>query len=284
MRVCLVDVPYDCGQFNVRMGAGPAFLMERRLEESLSRAGHHVRTHPVRLAPGFHTEWDALVALQHQIATAVRSARAADERALVLSGNCGPAALGVMAALGSCSTAVCWFDAHGDFNTPETSPSGFVDGMALAIATGHCWRAAAPRLDAFDPVPEEHVVQVGVRSTDPDEEDRLERSRVTRLGAGEGDRLSGFLQRLPAATALYLHVDLDVIDRAELHANSYAAPGGLSVDQVIGLSRTAARHLPVAAASLTALDPGCEDERAWPVVERIAHALADLPTPLRLTQ
>ena len=284
MRVRLVDVPYDCGQFNVRMGAGPAFLMERGLEESLSRAGHHVRTHPVRLAPGFHTEWDALVALQHQIATAVRSAMAADERALVLSGNCGPAALGAMAALGSRSTAVCWFDAHGDFNTPETSPSGFVDGMALAIATGHCWRTAAPRLDAFDPVPEEHVVQVGVRSTDPDEEDRLERSRVTRLGAGEADRLSGFLQRLPAATALYLHVDLDVIDSAELHANSYAAPGGLSVDQVIGLFRTAARHLPVAAASLTALDPGCEDERAWPVVERIAHALADLPTALRLTQ
>jgi arginase len=118
---------------------------------------------------------------------------------------------------------------------------------------------------------------VGVRSTDPDEKDRLQRSRVTCL-AGEGDRLSGFLQRLPGATALYLHVDLDVIDSAELHANSYAGPGGLGVDQVIGLIRTAGRHLPVAAASLTALDPGCDGERAWPVVERIAHALAGLPT------
>ena len=279
MRVRLVDVPYDCGQFDVRMGAGPAFLIARGLEESLSRAGHHVRTDPVRLAPRFHTEWDALVALQGQIAAAVRSAKAADERALVLSGNCGPAALGAVAARGSRSTAVCWFDAHGDFNTPETSPSGFLDGMALAIATGHCWRAAAPRLHAFDPVPEEHVVQIGVRSTDPDEEDRLERSRVTRLGGGDGDRLSGFLQQLPGATALYLHVDLDVIDSADLRANSYACPRGLSVDQLIGLIRVAARHLPVRAASLTALDPDC-DERAWPVVERIAHALADRPTRL----
>jgi arginase len=278
MRVRLVDVPYDCGQFNVRMGAGPVFLIARGLEESLSRAGHHVRTDTVRLAPGFHTEWDALAALQGQIATAVKSAMAADERALVLSGNCAPAALGAVAALGSRSTAVCWFDAHGDFNTPETSPSGFVDGMALAIVTGHCWRIAVSRLEAFDPVPEEHVVQVGARSTDPDEKDRLERSRVTCLGAGEGDRLSAFLQRLPGATALYLHVDLDVIDSAELHANSYAGPGGLGVDQVIGLIRTAGRHLPVAAASLTALDPWCDDERAWPVVERIAHALADLPS------
>ena len=276
MRVRLVDVPYDCGQFDVRMGAGPAFLIARGLEESLSRAGHDVRTDPVRLAPRFHTEWDALVALQGQIAAAVRSAKAADERALVLSGNCGPAALGAVAARGSRSTAVCWFDAHGDFNTPETSPSGFVDGMALAIATGRCWHAAAPRLEAFDPVPEEHVVQVGVRSTDPDEEDRLERSRITRLGAGDGDRLSGFLQQLPEVTALYLHVDVDVIDSADLHANSYAGAGGLSVDQLIALFRIAARHLPVAAVSLTALDPEC-DERAWPVVERIAHALADLP-------
>jgi arginase len=281
MRVHLVDVPYDCGQFNVRMGAGPAFLIARGLEESLSRAGHDVRTDPVRLAPRFHTEWDALVALQGQIAAAVRSAMAADERALVLSGNCGPSALGAMAALGSRSTAVCWFDAHGDFNTAETSPSGFLDGMALAIATGQCWRAAAPRLQAFDPVPEEHVFQIGVRSTDPDEEDRLERSRVTRLGGGDGDRLSGCLQQLPGATALYLHVDLDVIDSADLRANSYACPRGLSVDQLIGLFRVAAGHFPAAAASLTALDPGCDEERAWPVVERIAHALADLPTPLR---
>jgi arginase len=182
----------------------------------------------------------------------------------------------VVAALGCRSTAVCWFDAHADFNTPETSPSGFLDGMALAIATGGCWQAAAPRLEAFDPVPEEHVVQVGVRSTDPDEEDRLERSRVTRLGGADGDRLSGFLQRLPEPTALYVHVDLDVIDSADLHANSYASAGGLSVDQLIGFFRIVARHLPVAAASLTALDPAC-DERAWPVVERIAHALADLP-------
>jgi arginase family enzyme len=116
-----------------------------------------------------------------------------------------------------------------------------------------------------------------VRSTDREEEERLARSGVTRLGAGDGEGLSGFLQRLPEVTALYLHVDLDVIDSADLRANSYASAGGLRVDQLMGLIRIAARHLPVAAASLTALDPGC-DERAWPVVERIAHALADLPT------
>jgi arginase len=276
MRVRLVDLPYDCGVFGARMGKGPLFLIERGLERSLSHAGHEVRTDPVRLPQGFHTEWNALVAAQHQVANAVRSASAAQERAIILSGNCGPAALGAVAALGPRSTAVCWFDAHGDFNTPETSPSGFLDGMSLAIATGGCWAAAAHRLDAFEPVPEEHVIQIGVRSMDREEEARLRRSRVTRLGVHESDRLSTSLQQI-AADALYLHIDLDVIDEAELRANTYAVPAGLGVDQLIGMITTAGRQLPVAAAALTALDPDCDQARAWPIVERIAHALMALP-------
>jgi arginase len=276
MRARLVDVPYDCGVFGARMGRGPSFLIEHGLEQSLAQAGHRVRTEPVRLSPTFHTEWDALVALQGRVAGAVRSAVRARERAIILSGNCGPAALGALAALGPRSTAVCWFDAHGDFNTPETSPSGFLDGMALAIATGGCWVAAAPRLDAFEPVPEDHVLQIGVRSTDRGEETRLTRSRMTRLDVHEGNRLSASLQQI-AADALYLHIDLDVIDEAELRANAYAVPGGLAVDQLIAMIMTAGHQLPVAAVALTALDPACDESRAWPVVERIAHAVMELP-------
>ena len=276
MRVRLVDVPYDCGVFGVRMGSGPVFLKEHGLEQSLSNAGHRVRTAPVRLPPAFHTEWNALVALQRQVASEVRSALQAQERAIILSGNCGPAALGALAALGSRSTAVCWFDAHGDFNTPETSPSGFLDGMSLAIATGDCWTTAVHRFDAFEPAPQEHVVQIGVRSTDHGEEARLRRSRVTRLRANDHDRLSAFLQDT-AGAALYVHIDLDVIDDSELRANSFALGGGLQVDQLIGMITTAGRQLPIAAAALTALDADCDPARAWPVVERIAHALAALP-------
>src|SRR3954467_3920423 len=205
MDARVVDVPYDCGVFGVRMGRGPSFLIEHGFEQSLSRAGHRVRAEPVRLAPTFHTEWNALLALQPKVAGAVRAASQAEERAIILSGNCGPAALGALSALGPRSTAVCWFDAHGDFNTPETSPSGFLDGMALAIATGACWPAAARRLDGFERVPEEHVIQIGVRSTDSGEEERLRRSRVTRLGVHDGDRLSASLQQI-AADALYLHI------------------------------------------------------------------------------
>jgi len=56
---------------------------------------------------------------------------------------------------------VIWFDAHADFNTPETSPSGFLDGMALAILTGQCWLRLAERLEAFTRMPEQNIIQIG---------------------------------------------------------------------------------------------------------------------------
>ena len=98
----------------------------------------------LRLPHTFHTEWQALSTLQGQIAALVQQTSASGERALILLGNCAPAALGVLSASPRTDTAVLWFDAHADFNTPETSPSGFLDGMTVAIAVGHCWRACAP--------------------------------------------------------------------------------------------------------------------------------------------
>ena len=178
MRILLIDVPYDCGRLNTRMGAGPSFLVERGIAESLRVAGHDVRRESVRLTDRFHTEWNAVVALQRQIAAHVRTAARAGERAIVLSGNCGPAALGVLGGLGGRETATVWMDAHADFNTPETSPSRFLDGMAAAIAVGHCWRGVTAAFEHFEPMPEDQLVQFGVRSVDPGERDRLARSRV----------------------------------------------------------------------------------------------------------
>jgi hypothetical protein len=57
MRILLIDVPYDCGQVNARMGAGPTYLLERGLAVSLCSAGHEIRSESVRVPIEFHTEW-----------------------------------------------------------------------------------------------------------------------------------------------------------------------------------------------------------------------------------
>ena len=270
----MIDVPYDCGQANARMGAGPSYLIERGLDSSLRSAGHQVRCESVRLPPKFHTEWDALIALQHQIADLVRSALKSGERVLVLSGNCAPAALGVLGGLGGHDTAVVWLDAHADFNTPETSPSGFLDGMAVAIAVGHCWPGPSSAFQTLQPVPEGHVIQVGVRSVDSAEGARLDRSHVQRAGTDIAS-LQQLIDPLPEQVrSVYVHLDLDVFDVTEFQANSYATANGLRFDQVAEVIRTVASRLSLSAASITALDPTLDPERAWSVAERLAHVVA----------
>jgi arginase len=88
--------------------------------------------------------------------------------------------------------------------------------------------------------------------------------------------LQDFLRRV-AGAALYLHVDMDVVDESELRGNAYAAPEGLSVETLIGLISTAAGEGRLAAAAVTALDPACDPDRAWSVAQRVVRALADAP-------
>jgi arginase len=92
----------------------------------------------------------------------VGEARRADRFPLVLGGNCG-VALGVVAGLGG-DARVVWADAHGDFNTPETTLGGFLDGMGLATLTGGCWTAITATIPGFAAVPDDHVWLLGARS------------------------------------------------------------------------------------------------------------------------
>jgi arginase len=274
--ILLIDVPYDCGQFGARMGAGPAFLIERGLPEWLGAAGYAVRRASVRLPDAFHTEWRALSLMQEQIAALVRQTQASGERALILSGNCAPAAWGVLSARPSNTTAVLWFDAHADFNTPETSPSGFLDGMALAVAVGHCWRACAPMFQT-KPVPEEHVIQVGVRSVDDEERRRLDRSRVHQSAANAVDVNQALDVISGTVRHAYLHLDLDVVDASELRANQYALNGGPSVEAVAAIIAATGTRVSIDAAALTALDPSIDGDRAWKIAQQLVVTIAGCP-------
>src|SRR5439155_26231921 len=107
-------------------------------------------------------------------AVEVRHAVRAGAFPIALSGNCG-SAIGAIAGVGE-GTGVAWFDGHGDFNTPETTVSGFLDGMALAIATGRCFRPLARSVPGFVPVAGHDAFLVGARDLDPEERTALEGS------------------------------------------------------------------------------------------------------------
>ena len=102
-----------------------------------------------------------------------------------------------------------WLDAHGDFNTPDTSPSGFLGGMCLAGACGR-WETGLA-----DPIPAERVVLAGVRDLDAGERELLEASEATVVGASSVETLVAARNALEGAP-VYVHLDLDVIDPEQL--------------------------------------------------------------------
>lgn len=257
--ICLVELAYDSGRFNERMGAGPVALLESGLAETLQSKGFNVQVMPVRLPPQFYDAGRALVDLQRRAVPIVKDAIDGGELPILLSGNCATAALTAVCAIGPSKAGVVWFDAHGDFNTPETSASGFLDGMALAILVGRCWPRLAERFDGFQIVPEKQIIQIGVRNTDDKEQRNLEKSAITRIGSAELPTLKDTIQQL-SGRELYVHVDVDVLDVSEGHANSYACAGGLTVSQLSAALELIRQTSHIAVASITAYDPAADSD------------------------
>ena len=260
--VRMLQVPYDSGHRAARMGAGPPHLVAAGAADRLRAAGVTVGEAVVEPEPGWRSEIATGFELMRRTAEQCRQAVDSGEAPVVLAGNCA-ITVGVVAGVSAASgrrVGVLWLDAHGDFTTPETTGSGFLDGMGLAVLTGRCWRRLAGAVPGHRPVPEEAVVLVGARDFSAGEEAALDRSGVTRVGPAELTAGSAILDeavdRLAArADTVHLHVDLDVHDPSIAPANGYAAPGGLSAEQVRGVARTVAGRLPLCSATLAAYDP-----------------------------
>ncbi|HYO50535.1 MAG TPA: arginase family protein, partial [Chloroflexia bacterium] len=181
-KVQIIAVPYDSGHRGLRMGKGPGHLLEHGLTDKLSAAGHDVSVQYVEAESTFTLEVGTSYELYRSLAGCVRVACEAGRFPLVLAGNCG-SVLGTTAGVRPARLGVIWLDAHGDFNTPDTTTSGFLDGMALATATGRCWSALAATIPGFSPIPDANVIQVGVRDLDPAEKTLLDNSAITVLDA-----------------------------------------------------------------------------------------------------
>jgi arginase len=258
-KITLIALPYDSGRWNERMGRGPIDLLENGLPDYLRSQQHDVEVRSVQLAEMLHAEGQALVALQNLAVPIVREAIADERRVLILSGNCGPAALSAVSAVNPRTTGVVWFDAHGDFNTPDTSASGFLDGMSLAILTGRCWSALAAHFAGFEPVPEANIVLVGARDLDSLEATALSQSAITTIAPSKMDALARAVEALTERVdSIYVHLDVDVLDNSEGSANSYASAGGLPAQALYAALETLERFGRIRIASITSYEPASD--------------------------
>jgi len=280
-HVELILVPYDSGHEDARMGRGPDHILESGMADRLGEDGHAVTITRVSSRLELPAEIAVAFDLARSIAGAVRQAREAGRLPFVLAGNCF-SAVGTMAGLGPDRTGVLWLDAHGDLNTPETTRSGMLDGMALATLTGRCWRGLTTTVPGFVPIPDQRLVLVGARDMDTAEETLTAALGLRRLGPAElaeprdTETVRALLERMSEGLdQFYLHVDLDVLDPDAATVNEFGARGGLRVDDVNALATEAARAAGIGAAAFTALDPAFDvDGRAARAAIEIARSIA----------
>jgi arginase len=267
-QVQIIRVPYDSGHRSLRMGAGPEHFIKGGLARLLQDDGYTVRVETIEAESSFPTEIKTAFELCYLLAGRVREAYSQGVFPLVLSGNCN-SSLGTLSGIDEAHMGMIWFDAHGDFNTPETRESSFFDGMGMAIAAGRCWRKIAATIPGFRPLPDSNIIHVGGRDFDPEEATLLESSGIKVITAEhiKGSSIRGALE--PALEALrsdvqnlYLHVDLDVLDPAETPANSYAGrvPNGLMVEQVEEAIQVIGESFKICAGGIASYDPSYDQK------------------------
>jgi arginase len=268
MRVDLVTVPYRYDEHGEGLGAGPDALLGAGLPEQLRAAGIDVTgPHEAHLDPALQEEGRTALnigRLGADTARLVAAARRNGDGALVLAGD-DTAAIGVVSGLEQAAgvgaaIGVVWVDAHGDFNTPETSFSGILAGMPVAIMAGLAgplWRDAA---GLATPVATGNIVLAGVRELDEKEGELIRSTDLQVVPASElcdGDDFAQAIDQLAGrCTLLYLHVDLDVLDPRFVPSASTPSANGLSVDELVEAMAKVLQTGKVAAVAISSLNPG----------------------------
>ena len=249
------SLPYDSGHRGLRMGAGPL-----RLTDALG-------LDTTEIEPA--SEWRAEIRTTFELYRALASRVAeSDELPVVFSAHCG-AAMAVACGVGVDDLALLWFDAHGDYNTPDTTDTGFLDGMMLAVLTGRGWTRLAHTIPGFAALDPRRVVHCGARDWSPGEREALIEDGVRVARTADEVSFDGI-----DATRLLIHIDVDVIDPRFGRANPYACDGGLTPDELLHVLEVAKSRFEVAGLVIASYDPSCDaDGKIVDTVKRVVAAI-----------
>ena len=193
-----------------------------------------------------------------------------DGPAVVVGGDCSVSDAAVRHASGRHpGAALVWFDAQPDLNTASSSPSGAYSGMVLRS------------LIEDGPVDAARTVLAGARSWDPEEDRFATEAGLVRVGADAVDR-DALIAAVEAtgADAVYLHVDLDVLDPAELRGLLEPEPFGVPATRLTAAVRGLVERFPLAGATIASYAPTGDEDLAedGPTILRLIGALSARPS------
>jgi arginase family enzyme len=196
----------------------------------------------------------------------VEDALSAGNTPVLLAADCSVSATTLPAALRHRPDArILWLDAHGDYNTPDTTGSGYLGGMCLAAATGE-WDAGLG-----ETVPAERVVLAGIRDLDAGERELLEKSPATVIGASAVETLVAAKNALDGAP-IFVHLDLDVIDPEHFPA-AVPAPNGLHPDKLYDLMDSVLEDCELVGMEVTAIELPEDEDASAIATETAMHVL-----------
>jgi arginase len=184
-------------------------------------------------------------AVHRPLAQLVAQASRDGERPVSIAGDCCTT-IGVLAGLQSAGIrpVLVWLDAHGDFNTPATTPSGFIGGMPLAMLVGRGDQTLV-RAAGMTNQPEAEVFLADARDLDPGEAEAVRESAVHHVS-----KLPDLPRQLPASP-IYVHLDVDVLSPDDAPAMLYPTPGGSSLPEACAVMAALAATGRVVAVSVT---------------------------------
>ncbi|MGB7341634.1 MAG: arginase family protein [Phototrophicaceae bacterium] len=223
------------------------------------------------LAPQFEAYDHPVNAVNAAVAHAIKHAIENQQVPLIIADDC-TVCLGNVKGVQQFNPDVLWYDAHGDFNTEETSPSGFLGGMPLAAMVGLGNQNLMTGIDLM-PIDDRKIYLTDGRDLDAGEAQLVADSRVTHWQSLQGEHHHEWDNR-----PLYIHFDGDIIRLEDHPAVGYPATGGPTTDACIASLKHAISHADVKAVHFTCwnatLDGAEQSQKTiLSVIRAVAEAL-----------
>ena len=244
--ISIIGVPTDYGQARRGVDMGPSAIRYAGVAERLEAIGHIVQDQgDIRVSKKFEKvtidkqllNLEEVIDVSTSLASRVHEAVNEKKFPLVLGGD-HSIAIGTLAGLGEHykNLGVIWFDAHADLNTPDTTPSGNIHGMPLAVSIGIGHERLVKIHDFSPKVKSNNIVIIGARSVDPGERQLIREQGIKVYTMHEIDRL-GMTRVMEDALAylkglqvdgLHMSLDLDALDPLYTPGVGTPVPGGLT--------------------------------------------------------
>lgn len=288
VKVDVIKQPYNGARNVPEISMNPDYIHAAGLERLIAEWGGEL----IRPVQGImlseeqerqYGAWNRLALANGNFAEAVRQGRRDDLLTVGLEANCN-GLLGMLAGLkydangDERRVGLVFIDAHGDFNVPETTLSGMLGGMPVAIAAGHALHNVRTTSGLQEPLPMNQILWGGVRDLDPLEAERFRDYDVRQFSVADIRELSASLRRQmdelsDNVDAIYVHIDMDVLDPDEVPGHDLAVADGpsskdLAEAMALMFSYPKAEALGLASTPSGALDPrGVSRQAALNLIE-----------------